>query len=78
MRQAPPTPLGPRAVPRAAARRKGIALAAVQSRGLTVLAELAGHPGWAAAGAGGGVAGAAVLAAAGQAAVPPEGAGRAG
>lgn len=49
-----------------------------ESRGLTVLAELAGHPGRAAAGARGGVAGAAVLAAAGQAAILPEGADRAG
>lgn len=49
-----------------------------ESRRLTVLAELAGHPGRAAAGARGGVAGAAVLAAAGQAAVLPEGADRAG
>lgn len=49
----------------------------MESHGLTVLAELAGHAGGAAAGAGGGVAGAPVLAATGHAAVPAEGAGRA-
>lgn len=46
--------------------------------GLTVLAELASHPGRAAAGARGRVTGATILAAAGQAAVLPVGAGRAG
>lgn len=56
----------------------GDEMQAVESHGLTVLAELSGHAGRAAAGAGGRVAGAAVLAAAAQAAVPPEGAGRAG
>lgn len=47
------------------------------SHALTILAQLSGHTGRAAAGAGGGVAGAPVQAAAGQAAVHPEGAGRA-
>lgn len=48
------------------------------ARALTVLAVGPGHAGWAAAGARAGLAGAPVLAAAGLAAAPPEGAGRAG